>query len=47
MIGSTCPFNKLHDDRVHGAFNVMVMIGGEGPIVWVVFYLGFCLGSHD
>ena len=25
----------------------MMMIGGEGPIVWVVLDWGFCLGIHD
>ena len=41
------PFDKLYDDRVHGTFNVMVMIGCEGPVVRVVFDLGFRLGRHD
>lgn len=47
MLGITYPFDKLHDDRVDGTFNVVVMIGCEGPVIWVVFDLGFCLGSHD
>ena len=44
---STYPFNKLHDNRVHGTFNMMMMIRGEGPVVWVVFDWGFCLSTHD
>lgn len=32
---------------MHSTLNMMVMIGGEGPVVWMVFDLGFCLGSHD
>lgn len=40
-VRSTYPFNKLHDDRVHGTFDMMLMIGGEGPVVWTVFDLGF------
>ena len=46
MAGNVYPFDKLHNDRVHGTLNVMVMIGCKGPVVWVVFDLGFCLGSH-
>lgn len=40
------PSDKLHDDRVHGTFNVVVMIGCEGPVVRVVFDLRFRLGRH-
>ena len=46
MSGNVYPFDKLHNNRVYGTLNVMVMIGCEGPVVWVVFDLGFCLGSH-
>ena len=41
------PFYKLHDNRVHSPFNVMVVIRCEGPIIWVVFDERFGLGSHD
>ncbi len=47
MLGITYPLNKLHNDRVHGTFNMMMMLGGEGPVVRVMFDVGFCLGSHD
>lgn len=43
----TYPANYLRYDRADSAFNVMMMIGGEGPVVWEVFELRFCLGSHD
>ena len=29
MSGSVYPFDKLHNDRMHGTLNVMVMIGCE------------------
>lgn len=32
---------------MHGTFNVMMKLGGEGPVVRVMFDVGFCLGSHD
>lgn len=47
MLGNTYPFDKLHNDRVHGTFNMMMSFGGEGPVVRVVFDGGFCLESHD
>ncbi len=46
-LGSTYPFDKLHNDRVHGPFDMMMKLGGEGPVVRVVFDVGFCLGRHD
>ena len=47
MLGNTHPFDKLHNDGVHGTFNVMMKLGGEGPVVRVVFDVGFRPGSHD
>lgn len=46
MSGSEYPFDKLHDDRLHSTLNVVVMMGCGRPVVWVVFDLGFRLGSH-
>ena len=47
MLGNTYPSDKLHNDRVHGTFNVMMELGGEGPVIRMMFDLGFCLSSHD
>ena len=47
MLGNTYPSDKLHNDRVHGTFNVMMELGGEGPVIRMMFDLGFRLGSHD
>lgn len=47
LLGDTYPFDKLHNDRVHGTFNMMVNFGGEGPVVRVVFDVRFCLGTSS
>ncbi len=46
-LGSRYPFDTLHNDRVHGPFDMMMEFGREGPVVRVVFDVGFCLGRHD
>lgn len=47
VVGKMYPFDKFHNDRVHGTFHVMMNFGGGGPVVRVVFDGGLCLGSHD
>ena len=41
------PLDKLHDDRMKGTVNVMVMVRRERPIVWMVSDMEIRMCSHD
>ena len=44
---STYPLNEFLDRRLNGAFNDMMPIGGERPVICMIFLASVKMGGHD